>query len=157
MKNRGVEIRVAALAAALLLAPVAAGGASGVAAEPVTIAQSEDPARSLRRQQQFTATVQALRTLEAMLASATLDDEARAYMRSQLEALLQHYESSNGPELKIARLKLEMHDLREKQGGAISGGNIETFADQEKRLRQRELEILLQIRELEREIDRTRK
>jgi hypothetical protein len=145
------------MALVLVFMPLVIGGAPRLAAEPMVTAQAEDPGRVLRRQQQFTATVQSLRTLEAMLASATFDDEARGYMRSQLDALLQHYEGSNGPELKIARLKLEMHDLREKQGGAISGGNIDTFADQEKRLRQRELEILLQIRELEREIDRTKK
>jgi hypothetical protein len=117
-------------------------------------AQADDPARVLRRQQQFTATVQALRTLEALLASATFDDDARGHIRSQLDALLGQYAASHRAELKIARLRLEMRDIREKQGGAISGGNIEVFADQERRLRQRELEILLEIRELEREIAR---
>jgi hypothetical protein len=133
---------------------LAADGARHSAA--ASVVQADDPGRTLRRQQQYTATIGALRTLEAMLASATLDDDARADMRSQLEAILKRYEESRPAELKIARLKLEMQDLRDKQGGAISGGNLEVFADQESRLRRRELEILLEIRELERDIGRGR-
>jgi hypothetical protein len=117
-----------------------------------TLVQSDDRTRSLQRQVQYAATLQSLRALEAMLASATLDDEARSHMHAQLDSLVKHYEASNPAELKIARLKLEMKDLRDKQGGAISGGNLESFADQEGKLRRRELEILLEIRELEKQI-----
>lgn len=149
------ETRTIRAAAAFALAFAgAAGPAAAISPPSLQVAQAEDPVRVLKRQQQFTATVQALRTLETMLASATLDDDARSYMRAQLDALLRYYEGGHRAELKIAQLKLEMRDLRDKQGGAISGGNIDIFAEQERRLRQRELEILLQIGELEKEIDR---